>query len=144
MTKKKDGMKKMKTINNIHFMYWLQGFFEIGKPKKITKIQLQEIKNHINEVYEKNEFIFWLQGCIEGWEINSQSIESQLKFCKTIKEKLEKCFEKVTSDTKLEDLLKKTQFPTLEPPRGPCFPHSPLLPDRDIHRDIFNPPKIYC
>lgn len=32
------------------FAYWLQGFFEIGKPETITPEQVSIIRNHINLV----------------------------------------------------------------------------------------------
>lgn len=36
-----------------NFIYWLQGFLEIGNPTEITDIQIQEIKNHISLVLKK-------------------------------------------------------------------------------------------
>lgn len=35
-------------MQDAEFCYWLQGFFEIGKPKEISSTQLTEIKNHLN------------------------------------------------------------------------------------------------
>ncbi len=36
-----------------NFVYWLQGFLEIGNPETISKEQIQEIKNHIALVLRK-------------------------------------------------------------------------------------------
>lgn len=35
------------------FCFWLQGWFEIQKPQSITATQLQEIKNHLDLVFNK-------------------------------------------------------------------------------------------
>lgn len=42
-------------MKNSEFAYWLQGFFEISDPQKITKKQREIILNHINLclTYEK-------------------------------------------------------------------------------------------
>jgi len=34
------------------FCYWLQGFFEIQDPKRLTETQIQMIKKHLNMVFE--------------------------------------------------------------------------------------------
>ena len=36
-----------------NFCYWLQGFIEIENPKTINTQQVQEIKNHLQLVFEK-------------------------------------------------------------------------------------------
>lgn len=36
-----------------NFCYWLQGFIEIEKPVKLEESQLQEIRNHLNLVFNK-------------------------------------------------------------------------------------------
>lgn len=36
-----------------NFVYWLNGFLEIGKPVVLNEIQVQEIKNHIRLVLNK-------------------------------------------------------------------------------------------
>lgn len=46
-----------------NFCYWLQGFFEIGKATEMTALQVEEIKNHLSLVFNKetpdlNELIF--------------------------------------------------------------------------------------
>ena len=40
-------------MNPINFVYWLQGFLEIGDPKSLNEIQIQEIRNHIALVLDK-------------------------------------------------------------------------------------------
>ena len=35
------------------FVYWLQGFLEIADPKKLTKQQIEIIKDHISLVMDK-------------------------------------------------------------------------------------------
>lgn len=34
------------------FVYWLQGYFEISKPSKLTKKELSVIQNHLNLVFK--------------------------------------------------------------------------------------------
>lgn len=34
-----------------NFVYWLQGFFELGEPKTLDERQVQLIKNHLNMVF---------------------------------------------------------------------------------------------
>lgn len=34
-------------MNSENFVYWLQGFFEIGKSEKLTQQQVEEIINHL-------------------------------------------------------------------------------------------------
>lgn len=36
-----------------NFCYWLHGWFEIGNPASLTTQQLQEIKNHLDTVFNK-------------------------------------------------------------------------------------------
>lgn len=36
-----------KIMNSENFVYWLQGFFEIGKSEKLTQQQVEEIINHL-------------------------------------------------------------------------------------------------
>lgn len=40
-------------MNPINFVYWLQGFLEIGDPKSLNEVQIQEIRNHISLVLTK-------------------------------------------------------------------------------------------
>lgn len=35
------------------FVYWLQGFMEIGNPEMLSKEQVMEIRNHLKEVFHK-------------------------------------------------------------------------------------------
>lgn len=35
------------------FVYWLQGFMEIGNPITLDEIAVQQIKNHLKEVFDK-------------------------------------------------------------------------------------------
>ena len=39
-----------------NFIFWLHGFFEIGKPEKLSADHVQEIKNHIDLVLKKPSF----------------------------------------------------------------------------------------
>ena len=43
-------------MNPINFVYWLQGFLEIGNPTSIDEKQVQEIKNHIALVLDKQTY----------------------------------------------------------------------------------------
>lgn len=36
-----------------NFCYWLQGLFEVGKPKVLTEEQVEEIRNHLALVFHK-------------------------------------------------------------------------------------------
>jgi len=36
-----------------NFIFWLHGFFEIGKPEKLSAVHVQEIKNHIDLVLKR-------------------------------------------------------------------------------------------
>jgi hypothetical protein len=36
-----------------NFAYWLQGFFEVSQADELTKEQVQEIKNHLELVFNK-------------------------------------------------------------------------------------------
>lgn len=40
-------------MSPINFVYWLQGFLEIGDPRSLTLFQIQEIRNHIALVLDK-------------------------------------------------------------------------------------------
>lgn len=40
-------------MSPINFVYWLQGFLEIGDPKSLNEVQIQEIRNHIGLVLDK-------------------------------------------------------------------------------------------
>lgn len=40
-------------MDHLQFCYWLQGYFEIGKPETLDKEQVQEIKNHLALVFRK-------------------------------------------------------------------------------------------
>ena len=35
------------------FVYWLQGFMEVANPKELNEKQTQQIKNHLNLVFDK-------------------------------------------------------------------------------------------
>jgi hypothetical protein len=35
------------------FVYWLQGFMEVADPKELNEKQTQQIKNHLNLVFDK-------------------------------------------------------------------------------------------
>jgi hypothetical protein len=35
------------------FVYWLQGFMEVADPKELNERQTQQIKNHLNLVFDK-------------------------------------------------------------------------------------------
>lgn len=37
----------------LHFAYWLKGFFEIGNSNKLTEIQVQIIKDHLDLAFNK-------------------------------------------------------------------------------------------
>ncbi len=37
-------------MNAENFTYWAHGFMEIGKPEYLTKLQVQELKNHLELV----------------------------------------------------------------------------------------------
>lgn len=56
-------------MNPINFVYWLQGFLEIGDPKSLNEVQIQEIRNHIALVLDKqtpnlNKDIYPLNGFV--------------------------------------------------------------------------------
>lgn len=36
-----------------NFCYWLQGWIELQNPKNINELQIQEIKNHLDLVFNK-------------------------------------------------------------------------------------------
>lgn len=38
-------------MNSRDFVYWLQGFLEIGKPEVLTKEQLEMVQKHLNLVF---------------------------------------------------------------------------------------------
>lgn len=40
-------------MNAENFCFWLHGWFELQEPKTITPEQLQEIKNHLDLVFNK-------------------------------------------------------------------------------------------
>jgi len=40
-------------MDHLQFCYWLQGYFEIGKPYSLNKDQVEEIKNHLDLVFKK-------------------------------------------------------------------------------------------
>jgi hypothetical protein len=40
-------------MTSTEFVYWLQGFLEIADPKKLTKLQIEIIKDHIALVMDK-------------------------------------------------------------------------------------------
>ena len=61
------------------FVYWLQGFFELGEPTEITAKQVAIIHKHLDLVLANKEdeinipFIFWLEGILDsqpkgGWD----------------------------------------------------------------------------
>ena len=35
------------------FTYWLQGFMEVANPTVLDKVQVQQIKDHLNLVFDK-------------------------------------------------------------------------------------------
>ena len=59
-------------MKNENFIYWLQGFMEIQKPKKLGKKKTQVIKNHVNLALASgnvhNEFISWVGETISELE----------------------------------------------------------------------------
>jgi len=40
-------------LENINFVYWLKGFFEISDAKTLDEKQVQIIKDHLNLVFNK-------------------------------------------------------------------------------------------
>ena len=38
-------------MQSSQFCYWLQGFFELSEPKKLSEKETQIIKNHLNLVF---------------------------------------------------------------------------------------------
>lgn len=109
----------MKLIN---FKYWLQGWLEIENPDKVSKKQIEEIKNHLNIIDEKDYFIGWLTGFLEGKKkIDKNDII-------LLKEELQKQFLKVTDSQSLDTLLGK-ELPIFDK-RFPKVPQPKYLIDK--------------
>lgn len=59
-----------------YFYYWLQGWLELEDPKKISKKQIEMIKEHINLVQDKDYFIGWLDSLLTyKTKIDTKTIE---------------------------------------------------------------------
>ena len=48
-----EGYVGRKVMTKENFCYWLQGWMEIQNPQEINARQMQEIKNHLNLVFNK-------------------------------------------------------------------------------------------
>lgn len=80
------------------FVYWLQGYFELGGSQTLNKEQVKKVYNHLKMTFkynEKNEksskardFAFWLDGVI-----SQQSEGLILMTCPEIARRLNNVFE---------------------------------------------------
>ena len=97
----------MKLIN---FKYWLQGWLEIENPEVASAKMVKEIKKHIEIVNEKDYFMGWLSGFLEGKKVIKKTEMPILK------EKLQDQFIDITSENLLTSLKRTTEkpFPSLD------------------------------